>query len=201
MAKKYCDLHVLSFYPTGDTAGVSRVLCKFPVCTNPACQFRHEDADGNFIPPPAQTRATAAAATSSLPASSSAMDLDDHDDLDVRMDTESSTSGLASSAKTPMTAEQREAMLNSPLTESIQNAGGVGKGGKAKAQSIPGKPLNGTIPVACKFGTACTNKLCKFVHDARKPCHFGVKCFKGESTIKTDVELFSDSITHQFYDR
>lgn len=37
-------------------AGPSRVLCKFQHCTNPTCPFRHEDAEGNFIPPPAQTK-------------------------------------------------------------------------------------------------------------------------------------------------
>lgn len=40
----------------GETAGSSRVLCKFQNCTNPACQFRHEDEAGNFIPPPALSK-------------------------------------------------------------------------------------------------------------------------------------------------
>jgi len=31
------------------------MLCKYQNCTNPSCQFRHEDADGNPIPPPALT--------------------------------------------------------------------------------------------------------------------------------------------------
>ena len=31
------------------------MLCKFQNCTNPSCAFRHEDADGNPIPPPALT--------------------------------------------------------------------------------------------------------------------------------------------------
>lgn len=29
------------------------MLCKYLNCTNPSCQFRHEDANGNSIPPPA----------------------------------------------------------------------------------------------------------------------------------------------------
>lgn len=31
------------------------MLCKYLNCTNPSCQFRHEDAAGNPIPPPALT--------------------------------------------------------------------------------------------------------------------------------------------------
>ena len=31
------------------------MLCKYQNCTNPSCAFRHEDADGNPIPPPALT--------------------------------------------------------------------------------------------------------------------------------------------------
>jgi hypothetical protein len=47
------------------------------------------------------------------------------------------------------------------------------------ARPLPGKPLNGTIPVPCKFAGGCTNPKCKFIHDNRKPCNFGIKCFKG----------------------
>jgi hypothetical protein len=45
---------------TGDTAGPSRLLCKYLNCTNPACAFRHEDSQGKPIPPPALTAAKAA---------------------------------------------------------------------------------------------------------------------------------------------
>lgn len=48
--------HVSPAAVHGETAGPSRMLCKYQNCTNPTCQFRHEDADGNFIPPPAQTK-------------------------------------------------------------------------------------------------------------------------------------------------
>jgi hypothetical protein len=36
------------------------LLCKYLNCTNPACAFRHEDSQGNPIPPPALTAAKAA---------------------------------------------------------------------------------------------------------------------------------------------
>lgn len=39
----------------GEAAGPSRLLCKFQNCTNPSCPFRHEDAEGKPIPPPALT--------------------------------------------------------------------------------------------------------------------------------------------------
>lgn len=45
--------HVSPAAALGDAAGPSRLLCKYQNCTNPACPFRHEDADGNTIPPPA----------------------------------------------------------------------------------------------------------------------------------------------------
>lgn len=45
--------HVSPAAVNGGDAGPSRVLCKFQHCTNPTCQFRHEDENGNFIPPPA----------------------------------------------------------------------------------------------------------------------------------------------------
>jgi len=50
----------LSADELGDTAGPSRLLCKYQNCTNTACPFRHEDADGNPIPPPALAAAKAA---------------------------------------------------------------------------------------------------------------------------------------------
>ncbi|ODN82084.1 hypothetical protein L202_02399 [Cryptococcus amylolentus CBS 6039] len=38
---------------SGDISGPSKILCKYQNCTNPSCPFRHEDANGNPIPPPA----------------------------------------------------------------------------------------------------------------------------------------------------
>ncbi|WVQ72454.1 hypothetical protein IAR50_002006 [Cryptococcus sp. DSM 104548] len=37
----------------GDISGPSKLLCKYQNCTNPSCPFRHEDANGNAIAPPA----------------------------------------------------------------------------------------------------------------------------------------------------
>lgn len=45
--------HVSPAAVLGEGAGPSRLLCKFQHCTNPSCQFRHEDANGNPIAPPA----------------------------------------------------------------------------------------------------------------------------------------------------
>lgn len=45
--------HVSPAVVHGDKAGQSRMLCKFQNCNNPSCPFRHEDAQGNAIPPPA----------------------------------------------------------------------------------------------------------------------------------------------------
>lgn len=42
---------------SGASAGPTRLLCKYQNCTNPACPFRHEDAEGNAIPPPALSAA------------------------------------------------------------------------------------------------------------------------------------------------
>ncbi|CAK9782445.1 hypothetical protein CC85DRAFT_287312 [Cutaneotrichosporon oleaginosum] len=48
--------HVSPAAVTGASTGPSRILCKFQHCTNPACQYRHEDAEGNYIPPPALSK-------------------------------------------------------------------------------------------------------------------------------------------------
>lgn len=45
--------HVSPAVVHGDKAGQSRMLCKFQNCNNPSCPFRHEDAQGNVVPPPA----------------------------------------------------------------------------------------------------------------------------------------------------
>ncbi|OCF33019.1 hypothetical protein I316_05357 [Kwoniella heveanensis BCC8398] len=52
--------HVSPAAALGDNAGPSRLLCKYQNCTNPSCPFRHEDAAGNPIPPPALSAAKAA---------------------------------------------------------------------------------------------------------------------------------------------
>jgi hypothetical protein len=72
--------HVSPAVVNGDGSGPSRVLCKFQHCTNASCQFRHEDADGNFIPPPALGKTPAATpAAAAAPAGTSGLDaaLDD----------------------------------------------------------------------------------------------------------------------------
>ncbi|WRT66486.1 uncharacterized protein IL334_003445 [Kwoniella shivajii] len=51
--------HVSPAASLGDSAGPSRLLCKYLNCTNPSCPFRHEDAEGNPIPPPALTASKA----------------------------------------------------------------------------------------------------------------------------------------------
>jgi hypothetical protein len=133
---------VLTHLGSAGDSGPSKILCKYPDCTNPACQYRHEDANGNPIPPPALTKKLAA---------SSDMETDEpaaQGDVEITMD------------------QDMNAATNT-----------AGKSGSARP--IPGKPLNGTIPVPCKFGAGCTNAKCKFIHDNRKPCNFGIKCFKG----------------------
>lgn len=52
--------HVSPAAVLGEQAGPSRLLCKYQNCTNPSCPFRHEDENGNPIPPPALTAAKAA---------------------------------------------------------------------------------------------------------------------------------------------
>ncbi|WVQ99583.1 hypothetical protein IAU59_006719 [Kwoniella sp. CBS 9459] len=63
--------HVSPAAALGDNAGPSRLLCKYQNCTNPSCPFRHEDAAGNPIPPPALTAAKAAKEAKAPPAPSS----------------------------------------------------------------------------------------------------------------------------------
>lgn len=68
--------HVSPAVAHGGNAGPSRMLCKYQNCSNPACPYRHEDANGNAIPPPALTKTVAA--PKSVDASSDA-----EEDLDV----------------------------------------------------------------------------------------------------------------------
>lgn len=92
------------------------------------------------------------------------METDDpaeQDDVNVTMDHATSSAGMALG----------KSALDLPL------------GSTASVKPLPGKPLNGTVPVPCKFGAGCTNPKCKFIHDNRKPCNFGIKCFKGLSGI------------------
>lgn len=65
--------HVSPAAVLGEGAGPSRLLCKFQHCTNPACQFRHEDAAGNPIAPPALSN-PAPAAEASKPSLDTALD-------------------------------------------------------------------------------------------------------------------------------
>ena len=66
----------------GEAAGPSRMLCKYQNCTNPSCQFRHEDAEGNPIPPPALTAAKAKEAKAVV---NNAADHSDNEDGDVEV--------------------------------------------------------------------------------------------------------------------
>lgn len=65
--------HVSPAAVLGEGAGPSRLLCKFQHCTNPSCQFRHEDANGNPIAPPALSN-PAPSAEASKPSLDSALD-------------------------------------------------------------------------------------------------------------------------------
>lgn len=70
----------------GETAGPSRLLCKYQNCTNPSCPFRHENAQGSPIPPPALTARKAAAEkkTESVPVAAATAG-SDNDDGDVEV--------------------------------------------------------------------------------------------------------------------
>jgi hypothetical protein len=62
------------------------MLCKYQNCTNPSCQFRHEDADGNPIPPPALTAAKQAKpGKPSAPATNTDNTMSDNEDGDVEV--------------------------------------------------------------------------------------------------------------------
>ncbi len=90
----------------------------------------------------------------------------DHDDWDVQVGETTAASGLST---TPARSESDiKASLDQPLGDS-----------NGKKQAIS-HPLNGTIRTPCRFGLACTNKMCKFTHPIDTPCRFGTSCFKGE---------------------
>ena len=72
--------------PSGETAGPSRLQCKYQNCTNPSCPFRHEDAQGNSIPPPALTAAKLAREQEAQRQASQTSDNDGEDgDVEVVM--------------------------------------------------------------------------------------------------------------------
>ncbi|OCF74525.1 hypothetical protein I204_04901 [Kwoniella mangroviensis CBS 8886] len=80
--------HVSPAATLGDSAGPSRLLCKYQNCTNPSCPFRHEDENGNSIPPPALTAAKAAPKprTAPVPVPAASSDNEDNDgDGDVEV--------------------------------------------------------------------------------------------------------------------
>ena len=86
--------HVSPAVAFGGKAGPSRMLCKYQNCTNPACPYRHEDASGNPIPPPALTKAVKPP-PKSVDASS---DVDDGD-IEVVMTSKSLLDGPLDDAK------------------------------------------------------------------------------------------------------
>lgn len=137
-----------------EATGPAKVLCRFAPCTNPACQFRHEDANGNPIPPPASRKHAAA----------SAMAVD-----------ESENGGEGSKSLDP-----------SPVQSTFP-------------KPLPGKPLNGTIPVPCRFAAGCLNPKCKFIHDNKRPCNFGIRCFKGSYWLSYSNILFLCADTFPVY--
>ncbi|OWZ60161.1 hypothetical protein C356_00295 [Cryptococcus neoformans c45] len=76
--------HVSPSAVLGDTVGPSRLLCKYQNCNNPSCPFRHEDADGNPVPPPALTKSnkpTMVKAPASSPDDGSVEVINSHRDL------------------------------------------------------------------------------------------------------------------------
>ncbi|KAK8864495.1 hypothetical protein IAR55_001745 [Kwoniella newhampshirensis] len=83
--------HVSPAASLGETAGPSRLLCKYQNCSNPSCPFRHEDANGNPIPPPALTASKTAKKAVEVPAASS-------DNEDGEMEVVMSSKGLMDGA-------------------------------------------------------------------------------------------------------
>ncbi|WWC89218.1 uncharacterized protein L201_004136 [Kwoniella dendrophila CBS 6074] len=79
--------HVSPAATLGDSAGPSRLLCKYQNCTNPSCPFRHEDEEGNPIPPPALTASkTTKPKIAPVPAVAPSSDNEDNDgDGDVEV--------------------------------------------------------------------------------------------------------------------
>jgi hypothetical protein len=84
----------------GSKAGPSKLLCKYQNCTNPSCAFRHEDADGNPIPPPAlsKTPAMPTISTGPLPVYQPSSDNEDGD-VEVVMTSKSLLDGPLDDSK------------------------------------------------------------------------------------------------------
>jgi hypothetical protein len=82
--------HVSPAVVHGGAAGPSRLLCKYKNCTNPSCAFRHEDAEGNAIPPPALSKPKPAEAPA--PAYNASSDNEDGD-IEVVMTSKSLLDG------------------------------------------------------------------------------------------------------------
>ncbi|KAL7421598.1 mRNA-binding protein nab2 [Cryptotrichosporon argae] len=83
--------HVSPAAVLGGSAGPSRMLCKYQNCINPTCQYRHEDAAGNAIPPPGLT----AIKSKARPAPSS----DGEDDVEVVVSAKRAMDGVLSDIK------------------------------------------------------------------------------------------------------
>lgn len=168
--------HVSPAQKLGDQAGQNRVPCKFGgKCNNPACPYRHEDAGGNVIPAPALSRPVespaAGASATAANGAGGAIDVDmadanQHDELDITLDLDSSTAGMASRPISGVPGKKMDGALGSGTGTGVKGAGGR-------------KPLNGQIKVPCRFGAGCTRVECRFQHG--RACRFGKKCFDRES--------------------
>jgi hypothetical protein len=85
-------LYVKSLKISGETAGPSRLLCKYQNCNNPSCPFRHKDSNGDPIPPPALTAAKQKRQASQKPMSV------EHSGDEVEMEVVMSSKGLLDGA-------------------------------------------------------------------------------------------------------
>lgn len=85
--------HVSPAVAFGEKAGPSRMLCKYQNCTNPACPFRHEDAEGNAVPAPALTKAKSASTVKPKVAPVDASSDNEDGDIEVVMTSKSLLDG------------------------------------------------------------------------------------------------------------
>ncbi|KAK4687339.1 nuclear polyadenylated RNA-binding protein NAB2, partial [Tremellales sp. Uapishka_1] len=151
--------HISPAATLGAGAGPSRLLCKFQHCTNPSCAFRHEDAEGNAIPPPALTAAKEGKAPAPAPSS-------DGEDVEIVGTSGNAMDGVLDDAKSTRTCRFGERCTKvdckfahppsrpTPASKSAR----ASAAGRAFGKSV-GSSIGGGMSASKKFGGAPDAKL------------------------------------------
>ncbi|ORX36581.1 hypothetical protein BD324DRAFT_626414 [Kockovaella imperatae] len=157
--------HVSPAAILGNSAGPSRMLCKYQNCTNPSCAFRHEDAEGNPVPPPALTamKSTKGRPTKVEPAKTTGATSDgedgegDAEDVEVVVSSKNLMDGALDDTKAEKVCRYGERCTRADCFFKHPPSRPSPRG--AKGYRPPGRLAPGGMNMSKKFGAKPSGKL------------------------------------------